>query len=274
MEPALLVVLDIDGTLIANPVRMQMPAESPSFVLQSSRPGRPIWIRPGALELLTWATATNGVRLGVFTAADQDYAKEVMLGLLSRLSPPCDLTCLACFLSSDDCQRRWHGSCLTTKNLAVACERAGAPLNRTLIVDDSATETCSENRANAIHVRPWRGQVHGQYYPKERAEEFTHVLELLKCAALNAPDVSLLGLDQLGENIVSWRSLIQWDFADSKGLENSMQEVNVTCAAEHQASFKPKEGCQRQESLLENLEIHKQEMSKEKVSERYLVDLT
>lgn len=117
----------------------------------------------------------------------------------------------------------------------------------------------------------------------------------------------MLGVDRLAEDVASWRSVIQWDLSLSETLEKfRMQEVNVRCTEEHQATSKensideqafsqqdtagsvvlrnPEEGCQGQERILENLEIAEQEMSQEKVgeslealpsvNERYLVDLT
>lgn len=200
----LLVVVDIDGTLIATPSRSDMPSIRPSFVLRSSQRGVPIWVRPGALELLTWAVVDPGVRLGVFTASDRDYAEEVMTLLLASLDPSQDLSALACFLTSDDCERRWRGTCETTKDLTRACSAVGIPLMRTLIIDDKAAETCCRNRANAIGVKPWRGELHN----KSRRGELAHVLDICMELANSAEDVSLLGLDSLGSDVACWREHI------------------------------------------------------------------
>ena len=156
-EPAPLLVLDLDGTLLDTVDHGSCSAGPPDFTSASSADGVTLmdtYLRPGLAGFLG-RVQQYGYQLAVWTAAPRAYA-DAMIDGIDRVAAPGFRAVLGGRVLTEDhvtCSFE-RGRVLRTKDLQRFSELTGVPLHRCLVVDDTP-HTYALNVRNALPVEAY-----------------------------------------------------------------------------------------------------------------------
>lgn len=158
-QPPLLLVLDLDGTLLsASPVgRAQKGGLPPQTFTVRDRGGYDVWLRPGCGAFLS-QLLSEGYELAVWTAAPAWYATLMVEGI--ERHAPCAgfATKLRAIFCEDEAEVNWRGSAVVKKDLRLLARKVDRPLWRCLVVDDTPS-TYAGNVSNALPVPIFRPEM-------------------------------------------------------------------------------------------------------------------
>lgn len=151
-ERRLLVLLDIDNTMIHSVGCPVIGAPEPAFVATLGDDPFFVYKRPGLDSFLDYVF--EHYRVGVWTAALPEYAYL----MCHHIIPERHYHKLECILTNRECmiQKDAKGNSVTLKILHMI---PWIPLERAVLVDDSRIAT-QLSRANTIHVDPFYAEVH------------------------------------------------------------------------------------------------------------------
>ena len=151
---SLLLVLDLDGTILVTAPSSEEGEGEPDFTTQASE--HQTRLRPGLAVFLA-NVQSLGFDLAVWTAAPATYAEEMISGI-ERTVAPGFRDALRCVFTDEQTSSEWERlRLLRTKELRKLSEHLDFPFHRILVVDDTAS-TYRLNPRNALPVPEFVGE--------------------------------------------------------------------------------------------------------------------